>query len=447
GGVASENTAIDPTEEHTFEWVTDEEPTCAETGIKHEECTVCDAVRSEGTEIEATGEHTYEWIIDLDPTCLTDGYKHEECTVCHDKKNENTPIIARGSHDYGEWVVDLAPTKNSEGHKYRECACGDKEEKVLPITLKFNTRTLTLYSNIQVNYKIRKAQLDTSEYKNPYAVFEFEGKNGTRTESVTEPRYEINNGTEYYVFDFSNLAPDQMGNNIAVRLYAEYDGAEYLCDEYATYSVKEYCDGQLRRLENATSSKDVVTRTLIVDILNYGAALQVYNNYKTDALVNSHLTETQKSWGSTTYEPFEKITEQTGTENGFAWNCTSLLLADAVNPTVDFTVSSLEGITIVVKYAGKTVTYEDLKVDGVTLKSTNTENRYKLVTALGAHQMREPITFEAYKDGVLISKTLTTSVESYAFAKSDPATEKYPGLANLVIAMMKYGDSVAAYRG
>ena len=37
---------------HTFEWVTDKEPTESETGVAHEECTVCHATRNENTVVE-----------------------------------------------------------------------------------------------------------------------------------------------------------------------------------------------------------------------------------------------------------------------------------------------------------------------------------------------------------------------------------------------------------
>ena len=73
----------EPPHEHTWEWVTDTEPTCGAPGEKHEECTVCHAKQSEGTEIEATGNHTWEWVTDTEPTCGEPGEKHEECTVCH----------------------------------------------------------------------------------------------------------------------------------------------------------------------------------------------------------------------------------------------------------------------------------------------------------------------------------------------------------------------------
>jgi len=370
--------------------------------------------------------------------------RNETTEIFNGTQTKNITVNTVCTEHSGEWVIDVAPNKTTAGHKYRVCTvCGETEEKVLPITLKFNTRTLSLSSNIQVNYKVRKTQLDASEYKNPYAVFEFDSKIGPVVVTVTEPRYELLNGTEYYVFDFSNLAPDQMGNNIAVKLYAEYDGEVYLCDEFATYSVKDYCDTQLTKLANATSAKDKTTRTLMVDILNYGAALQVYNNYNTNALVNSHLTATQKAWGSTTYAAFEKITAKTGADTAaFKWNSTSLLLSDAVNPTADFTAPTLDGLKIVVTCAGRTTTYENIEVDGEILQATATANRYKLVIkTLGAHEMREPITFDAYINGEHV-QTLTTSVASYANGKAAGTA-----LGDLVIAMMKYGDSVAAYRG
>ena len=90
----SEGTAIEPTGNHTWEWVTDTEPTCVQPGEKHEKCSVCDATQSEGTAIEPTGNHTWEWVTDTEPTETDPGEKHEECTVCHDKRNEHTEIPA-----------------------------------------------------------------------------------------------------------------------------------------------------------------------------------------------------------------------------------------------------------------------------------------------------------------------------------------------------------------
>ena len=48
---------------HTFAWITDKEATATENGSKHEECSVCGAVRNAGTIIPATLGHC--WIIDF----------------------------------------------------------------------------------------------------------------------------------------------------------------------------------------------------------------------------------------------------------------------------------------------------------------------------------------------------------------------------------------------
>ena len=99
--------------EHTFQWVVDKKATETESGLKHEECTICGYTRSENTEIPAVpaehvhdyaeiwecddlqhwhececgdkideAEHTFQWIIDAEATETKDGFQHEECAVC-----------------------------------------------------------------------------------------------------------------------------------------------------------------------------------------------------------------------------------------------------------------------------------------------------------------------------------------------------------------------------
>ena len=113
--VAVENTALG----HTWEWVTDTDPTCADPGEKHEECFVCHEKRSEHTEVAASG-HTWGWITDTEPACETPGEKHEECSVCHEKRNEHTEIAAIG-HDWGYWSTTTPATCAAPGEKTRTC--------------------------------------------------------------------------------------------------------------------------------------------------------------------------------------------------------------------------------------------------------------------------------------------------------------------------------------
>ena len=176
---------------HTFVWKVDQAATTTQTGLKHEECTVCSYKRSENTIIDklpATHSHSYgtewkyddtnhwhececgaktdiaahsasEWIVDTAATETAEGAKHKECTVCK-KVLETEKIPATGSthtHSYGtdwkyddtnhwhececrdkadtaahsfQWVIDKAATKKATGIKHEECTvCGAKRSE------------------------------------------------------------------------------------------------------------------------------------------------------------------------------------------------------------------------------------------------------------------------------------------------------------------------------
>ena len=57
--------------------------------------------------------------------------------------------------------------------------------------------------------------------------------------------------------------------------------------------------------------------------------------------------------------------------------------------------------------------------------------------------MRQAVEATVYQNDVAVSNTLTYSVESYAAKHQNDVTPLY--LADLVKAMMLYGDSAAAY--
>ncbi|MFQ9813134.1 MAG: bacterial Ig-like domain-containing protein [Hominenteromicrobium sp.] len=141
---------------HTFVWKVDQASTTTQTGLKHEECTVCSYKRSENTVIDklpATHSHSYgtdwkyddtnhwhececgdkadvaahsasEWIVDTAATETAEGAKHKECTVCK-KVLETATIPATGSthtHSYGtDWKYD-------DTNHWHECECGDKAD-------------------------------------------------------------------------------------------------------------------------------------------------------------------------------------------------------------------------------------------------------------------------------------------------------------------------------
>ena len=91
---------IESSHTHNWEWVIDKNPTCIQSGLKHEACATpgCFATQNE-TVIQPNGEHIWEWVIDTEATCKQEGKKHEECE-CGATQSENEVIPMLTEHVY-----------------------------------------------------------------------------------------------------------------------------------------------------------------------------------------------------------------------------------------------------------------------------------------------------------------------------------------------------------
>ena len=73
------------------------------------------------------GQHFWEWIVDKEPTCTDTGLKHEECTVCHAKRNEDTSIPATGKHTWVyqgfRWPLNEQIGRKSAEARYKCSVC------------------------------------------------------------------------------------------------------------------------------------------------------------------------------------------------------------------------------------------------------------------------------------------------------------------------------------
>ena len=98
------------------------------------------------------------------------------------------------------------------------------------------------------------------------------------TMNVVEPEAD---GT----YRFEDILPQRMGDIIVFRMNGTIAGlADYSYE--LEYSVKQYCMNML-----VEKADDAELCALLRDILSYGAAVQAYNGYKADALVNDGITD------------------------------------------------------------------------------------------------------------------------------------------------------------
>lgn len=118
---------------HTFKWIVDKQPTEAATGLKHEECTVCDYTRNEKTVVDKLKHAPYK-VEAKDATCTENGrVEHFYCSACGnyyasndgkigDQIKYSDTVVPATGHSFGqEWL-------NDEQNHWQACQCGETNE-------------------------------------------------------------------------------------------------------------------------------------------------------------------------------------------------------------------------------------------------------------------------------------------------------------------------------
>ena len=359
----------------------------------------------DGSEIPNTAGGTftvpYGTKLDLTPAKSLYGYEFVKADGL------NTPIVSDGTVVTYYYKNKTAP-----------------EEKPSPV---INTVSLSLESSITMNFKVLKSSL--SSFDEFYMTFECGGKE----EKVTDYK----ETDKYYVFSYKGINPQLMNDNVTAVLHAKSKSEEYTSPE-KIMSVKEYAYTMLDRYSDDEHSK---LRTLLVDLLNYGAAAQIYAGYQTDNLVNSDLTDVQKDWASkdtTEFKNIRNLNYKTISNPTAEWKTCSLVLKNSIMVKVKFSAKDVENKTveIVLKNAKFTYTKDDFVNNG-------DGTYYVYCNELFANELSDDLLFTIYENGVPCSNTMLFSVESYARLVRDNYKDK--PLDKMTTAMMLYGKSAKAY--
>ena len=319
----------------------------------------------------------------------------------------NTPIVSDGTVVTYYYKNKTAP-----------------EEKPSPV---INTVSLSLESSITMNFKVLKSSL--SSFDEFYMTFECGGKE----EKVTDYK----ETDKYYVFSYKGINPQLMNDSVTAVLHAKNKSEEYTSPE-KIMSVKEYAYTMLDRYSDDEHSK---LRTLLVDLLNYGAAAQIYAGYQTDNLVNSDLTDVQKNWASkdtTEFKNIRNLNYKTISNPTAEWKTCSLVLKNSIMVKVKFSAKDVENKTveIVLKNTKFTYTKDDFINNG-------DGTYYVYCNELFANELSDDLLFTIYENGKPCSNTMLFSVESYARLVRDNYKDK--PLDKMTTAMMLYGNSAKAY--
>ena len=305
-------------------------------------------------------------------------------------------------------------------YKYAEASTESEGPKI-------TGASMTVGSTLAMNYYVSgyEKSLDYT------MVFTMNGKESARVTGVEA------NG--YLVFTFTNIPPQCMGDNISAALYSGENELPVAVKE--EYSVKAYAESLMAKHGNNEELID-----LLSDMLRYGAAAQLHQGYKTDALVTNGLN---LSGAGSNALPTEED------------NVRSLQVSEnAAQSAHGFTAVGVRfdyDNKIFVKFKTNDPSAISLTVNGTAVADLTDrivsvgDGVYAFYTdGIPATAFDRVYTFALYANGAL-EQTLTYSVNTYAEVKcGDTATEDEASLSpleQLVRALYRYGLSAKAYVG
>lgn len=407
----------------------------------------------DGSEIPNTAGGTftvpYGTKLDLTPAKTLFDYKFVKADGL------NKPIVSDGTvvtyyyknkneehtHTWSAWKYNNDAVYNSssdykDGTQTRTCsACGESETKEAPNTALLRRRgnALSLESSITLATYITKDVVDY--YDEVYAEFTRNGK----TEKVYPSGKTLtSNSIVYCIFDYTGISPQALGDDVSITFYGVKDGVTYNGNAYK-YSATDYIKSTLNK---PTSSAKL--KTLLVDLVYYGEACQVYQNYKIDNLLTDILTDEQKALRSTADLNLTNIKNASyeTCENRLVKFGTALRLNNSVEIAIPLNMTNvtLDDLSFKVKIGSRTLTYTYAE-NPDNFEKGKDGYWYFYFDGVYANQMSDEVFITAYKGDEQVSYTLKYSVESYAATVTDAK------LKVVTDAMMRYGNSAKAYAG
>ena len=389
-------------------------------------------VCANGCGIDLIEDHNHVETGRVDAVGCEDGSITYTCDGCGNSYQETIHAV----HAYGEWLA------NGDGSSTRICANDSSHTE----TVKFiSGNSLNLENGTLVAFYVDQEVAEQYDNLTLEVVKPMYDENGEWIEDAVDTitNYdEISFGSAMKLrFTYEGITAKEMGVEFTGKLYSN---GVYLTEK--KYSVKQYV---YKTLENNPDHEAM--RTLLVDMLNYGAAAQEYFEYLTDDLVNADLTEEQKAWATQEMAPLEvNDTIVDGPEDSVQLIGNAVSLVNVIGLNFTFSPGNHDINDIIAVF-----TYTDLKGEEKQLEVDRSSfidppagiNRYGVTfSEYGATQIRDDvrISFKSKATGEAIGDSRTYSIESYLASMLEEHQDKVT-LCNLIDKMVKYGDSSCAY--
>ena len=420
-------------------------------------CTVCNEELSrEPKTIEKLAHTPAEPVIENEvPATCTEAGSYESvvyCSECGEEISRETVAVAALGHNPGEAVREnyVEPTATTDGgydtvvHCTRCNAELSREHTVLPATGPAEPvldESIVLYNSIgigieiQTTFGVRKSVTD--RFESWYIEVSKLDASGNVTETRRFGAGQEGAVSEGYIREavYTDITAKEMG----VRYAASFHG--FAADGSETYSntvtntVRDYVIEELLKTDN-----DDATRRLAADLLNYGAAAQVYFNFDTENLVNANLSaEAQAAMTQFADVGEAPATLENGSNGPNVYGSVSVMNRVVLSLTVRG-VGSPSEVKVLVKNheTGEVKATIDAVQRGTVWMAD--------YAGFEAEDMRTAFDFVPVADGTETGTPLTWSVEGYAkqARQNEDASEAELALFN---ALLHYVDAAKAAYG
>ena len=315
----------------------------------------------------------------------------------------------------------------------------DGSYTVVPANAKITVgKRLSIGNDLTITYLV-----NLTDCTNPWVKFQFynddikgyttvEVKNyGTATVEGPDGR-----PVEVFTFDFTGVNPQRMTDTLKATVYAEDASGNVVEYQVADYSVAQYCSNKLAKL-----GQDDSLRKLIGNLVAYGAAAQVYQNYRTDNLVSTVVSGAV----STDYtDRLSSVTQYTGKVTGAAGvtiKGKTLVLSNTFAVRVYFTVNKgvdIANVSFKVTANGKTDTVNSFE------KDEKLGYYYFDYANLNATQLDSEVKFESFVNETGVGDMVTYSVNTY-LAKKMPNYDKSSNAYKFMAELFNYGCACTEY--
>ena len=391
--------------------------------------------------LTATADATYTAVATAENHKWNAGEKQDDgstlytCTVCGATKSETGHV-----HSWGEWTYNGDAEYTSakvykDGTATRRCAtCGETESKTIANTGLFRARSANAEFGAEIRMNIGTRTEQVNAFDEVYCKFIRE--DGVETDV---PLSKSNVSGSNTMFPYG-VTPQSMSSPVKITYYGKKDGILVWGPEYTYTMTTNYIVPQLKK------STSEVYKKFLVELMYYGAAAQVYNNWKTDKPMTDELTDEQKALHDTSAPTLKNITNTKQVEIPNAkttWRAVNveygsatvmLLKTRAYTPTAD-----LKAVVQVAGEPQQRVYYYSENPEYFVEENGGICFRFE---ECNANKLRSAVDVTLYEGDTAITNTIRYSVESYCATRKE-GTTIYPFTQQL----MRYADAAIAQFG